>query len=188
MTRVMRLNIAVIAVVLGLTSAFSFGLLMPGFAKLKEARAEVAVEADKTRTDQQMVGDVSKLFASIVKLDEEMSDFRKRLPADRDFGDFLRDLSNNLLETGVENYAVQPRPAREIEPSKLPPALALTQGTTILPVSISFESSFYKVFEFLAKIEEMPRITHLETISFINDEKSPGDVKVEIMLYTYHHP
>lgn len=188
MTRIMKLNVAVIAVVLGLTSAFSFGLLMPGFAKLKEARAEVAVEAEKTRTEQQQVGDVSKLFASIMELDEQMRDFRSRLPADRDFGDFLRDLSNNLLQAGVENYAVQPRPAREVDPARLPPALAQTQGTTILPVSISFESGFSQVFDFLAKIEAMPRLTHVETISLANNEQSPGDVKVEIMLYTYHHP
>lgn len=188
MTRITKLNAAVIAIVLGLTSAFSFGLLMPGFAKLKEARAEIAVEADRVRSDQQEVGDVSKLFASIMQLDEEMRDFRSRLPAERDFGDFLRDLSNNLLQAGVENYAVQPRPAREVDPAKLPPALAQTQGTTILPVSVSFESSFQEVFEFLAKIEEMPRLTHVETISLANDEGSPGDVKVEIMLYTYHHP
>ncbi len=188
MNRVTKLNIAAIAVVLGLTAAFSLGLLVPGLEKLKEARAEVAVEAQKVKADQQKVGDVSKLFASIMELDEQMQDFRNRLPADRDFGEFLRDLSNSLLETGVQNYAVQPRPPRDVDPTRLPPALVQTQGTTILPVSISFDSGFHAVFEFLTRIEEMPRLTHVETISLVNDERNPGNVKVEIMLHTYHHP
>ena len=188
MMTTLKLNVTVVAIVLVLTSAFVFGLLMPGVGRLREARAELAEKVTKVETDQQQVGDASDLYASILQMDEKTRDFRKRLPAERQFGEFLNDLSDNLEASGIEDYSVQPRPAQVLDQTKLPASLKLTEGTVLLPVVVSFEGDFGGLFEFLRGIESLPRLSHVETLRLVNDEKRPGRVAVELTLCTYHHP
>ncbi len=184
----LRLNVTVVAIVLVLTSAFVFGLFMPGMGRLREARAELAEKVAKVKTDQQQVGDVSDLYASILHMDEKTRDFRKRLPAERQFGEFLNDLSDNLETSGIEDYSVQPRSAQVLDQAKLPASLKLAEGTILLPVVVSFESDFDDLFKFLRGVESLPRLSHVEMLKLVNDEERPGRVAVEVTLCTYHHP
>ncbi len=182
----LKLNLIAVAVVVILTAAFAFGLLMPGMKELQASQAGIVSKAEEVSTRQEIVGDVSDLYASILALDEEMHDFQEHLPSDRRLGEFLRDVSNNLQACGVTNYIVQPRPALQVEVEKLPAHLKEAAWTTILPVQVSFRSDFGRVFEFIGKMEAIPRLSHVEALSLVNDEQKPGTVQVEMMLHTYY--
>src|SRR5205814_450922 len=100
--------------------------------------------------------------------------YRTRLPADRQFGEFLRSLSDELRRLGVEQNTVQPRAEEHLEATLLPADLKVAGATRILPVQVSFDRNFSQLFEFLKSVEDLPRLSHVESIDITNDEHSPS--------------
>ncbi len=181
-----KLNLIAVLLVVLVTAGFAFGLLVPGVKELQAFQAGVVSKANDVSLRQEIVGDVSDLYASILAMDEEMRDFREHLPSERLLGEFLRDVSNNLQSSSVTNYVVQPRPALQVEADTLPAFLKQAAGTTILPVRVSFTSDFGQFFEFVRKTEALPRLSHVEELTLVNEEQNPGTVQVEMMLHTYY--
>lgn len=184
----LKLNVGVALLVVALTTAFVLALVRPGMKELKACQAEIADKQAAVCAEQERLGNIGGLFASVLQLDEAMRDFRVRLPEDRRFGEFLNDLSENLKKCGIDDYVVQPKPALLADEGKLPEALKVAAGTTILPVNISFRGTFVQLFDFLAGLESLSRLSHVEAIKVVNDEQHPGSVGVEMMLHTYQHP
>ncbi|HVP11665.1 MAG TPA: type 4a pilus biogenesis protein PilO [Phycisphaerae bacterium] len=183
----LKLNVAAVVAVIVLTAAFVLGLVRPGIKDLKACQAEIVAKQAAVQAEQQKLGNVGDLYASIMQLDEAMRDFHVRLPVERRFGEFLSDLSESLNKSKIDDYVVQPRQPLCVEQNKLPEPLKLASGTTILPVFISFRSSFTQLFEFLSRVESLPRLSHIESIRAVNDDQHPGTVSVEMTLHTYQH-
>lgn len=184
----MKMNILAVAVVLSLTAGFTFGLLTPGVNQLEHKRAEIANAGSEVRAELARLGDVTDIYASILELDRQMQDFREKLPAERRFGEFLSDLSEALKAAAIEDYLVQPRPARELVSDRLPDELGLVAGTTILAVRMVFDTDFQKLFAFLNRIEALPRVSHVESMHVSATEGRPERIHVEIILQTYYAP
>ena len=185
---IMRLNLIVLVTVVVLTGGFVAGLLVPGVKDLRRVRQEVTEQVGAVQAAQGQVGNVSELYASILRTGEQLADFRLHLPEDRQFGEFLNDISENLKRCEIVEYVVQPRPARQLDDSRLTPSFKLAKGTVILPVFVSFETDFGKLFDFLKHMETLPRLFHVESMKLSNNEEQPGLVKVELILQTYHRP
>jgi Tfp pilus assembly protein PilO len=185
---IVKLNLIVVGIVVALTAGFAFGLLVPGLKRLDRVYQDMSQKAAAVEEEQKQAGNVSDVYASILRINEQMADFHKRLPQDRQFGEFLNELSDHLKKGDITEYSVQPRPARQVDQTKLPKELDLAKGTVILPVSLSFETSFTRLFEFLQSLQAIPRLFHVESMSVFNDETQPGRVRVEMVLQTYHRP
>ncbi len=184
----LKLNLIAVGVVVLLTAGFAFGFVVPGVRKLRGQRDRVAAEAAQVRADQRQLGNVSELYESIVELDKTMGDFRARLPEQRSFGDFLNSVSDNLKQAHVEGFSVHPKPAVELDESRLPPPLAIAKGTILLPVRISFDGTLAQVVDFQRRMEALPRLSHVESMKLTNDEDRPGVVRVDLLLITYCRP
>ncbi len=184
----LKINLAVLLTVLASTTAFAFGLLLPGLDELHHKERQIESALVKVRAVQSAVGDVSELYSSILDLNEEMCNFRKKLPAEREFGEFLNALAQCLEESGIGDYNVQPRQAETLSAAALPERLMRAAGTTILPVSVSFEARFGDVFDFLGCIESLDRIVHLHSVELANSAENPGWIRADLVLQTYHRP
>jgi Tfp pilus assembly protein PilO len=185
---VLKLNLIVIAVVVAMTGAFVFSLLKPGLSMFEQRRADLAHEIAMAEAAQRKLGNVGDLYASLMEMDEKVADFRKRLPAERQFGEFLNGISENLKRSRINGYSVQPGPAVHLDESRLEASMPLAKGAIVLPVSISFEGRFTKLFGFLERMAAMPRLSHVASISVANDESQPGQMSVEMTLHTYYQP
>ena len=183
----LKLNIAVVALVIALTLGFVLGFVKPGLSEIKACQAQITEKQAKVGAEQNQLGNVGDLYASIVQLDEEMRGFRVRLPEERRFGEFLNDISERLKKCKIDDYVVQPRSALRVDETKLPPTKKLPLGTIILPVSISFRGSFQQLFDFLDGVELLPRLSRVESIKVVNDQQHPGEIAVELTLHTYQH-
>ncbi len=183
-----RMNVGAVAVVLVLTGAFVFGLLMPGLKELNAARAELANKVSTVAAAQQNADDLTELYQSILQMRERARDQRRRLPVDRQIGEFLKDLSENLKKCGIDDYTVQPRRPQLLEAAGLPAELQLVDGTTVLRVGVSFVASFPQTFEFLRAMQEQPRLFHVESLNLAGGGAAPGRLEVEMVLNTYHRP
>lgn len=185
---VLKLNLIVITVVVAMTGAFVFSLLKPGLGMLEQRRADLVHEIAMAEAAQRALGSVGNLYASLMEMDEKVADFRKRLPAKRKFGEFLNGISENLKQSRIYGYSVQPKPALHLDESRLEASMPLAKGAIVLPVNISFEGRFTKLFGFLERMAAMSRLSHVASISLENDESQPGRVSVEMTLHTYYQP
>ena len=183
-----KMNIVVLLAVLGLTSGFVFGVLVPGFGRLKTKHAEIEAAAAQVKSDQGQVGNIGDIYKSILELDKETSDYRVKLPSDRRFGEFLNSLSDSLKKVQIDDYIVQLRDARRLEAESLPSQLKLAAGTTILAVDVKFETNFETLFELLLVIEKLPRVTQVEKLQLALLDEQSNEIHVDLLLHTYFHP
>lgn len=183
-----KMNMAAVGIVIVLGGAFALFFLRPGVQKLDAARNDAAQQVERVKEKQAALGSVSDLYASILELGRQMMDFRKQLPSDRQFGEFLNYLSESFRRCHIENYVVEPKPALIIEKTSVPEDLTLLAGTTVLPVRIEFQTDFPAMVKFLNRLEKNTRLSHVESIKLVNDEVKPGRVKADMVLHTYFHP
>ena len=183
-----KLNTIVAVSVLSIGGLFAGVLLVPGLKELQRRRAEIHEKVEEVKNTQAQIGRVSDIYTEITAFDQRTGNYRTKLPADREFGEFLRSLSDELRRLGVEQNTVQPKTEEHLEPTLLPADLKLAGTTRLLPVQVSFDSNFSQVFEFLKSVEDLPRLSHVESIDITNDEHSPSHVHAEIMLITFYHP
>jgi Tfp pilus assembly protein PilO len=184
---VVKLNVIVIGIVLGISAIFSLCFMLPGTKTLAAKEKEIGGEIEQVKNKQAELGNVGELYTSIQEMDQQMQDFREKLPPDKAFGEFLRDVSENLKKEGIDDFVVQPQPPLRIDETQLPPTFEPAKGTVVLPVELQFETSFEKVFSFLSHMDALTRISNVESLSLINNESKPGQVRVEMMLQTYQH-
>ena len=146
------------------------------------------MESKQVELAQREVGDVSELYASILRLNEKTKSFRERLPVSRRLGEFRNDLEHCLRNSGITYYRPQELQAMEVNPEKLPASLALAEGTTILPIKLSFGAKFSQVFEFLKRLESLERLAHVESMEIENSEEQAGQLSVQMIIHAYHRP
>lgn len=183
-----KLNTMIVGGAIALSGLFVAALLLPGLKELRRRRTEIAEKVEEMKAHQAQLGSVSDLYDEIVTLDKRTNAYRKQLPAERQFGEFLRAISDELRHVGVDQNIVQPRTEERLELTRLPTDLKAAGATKILPVQVSFDSTFTQAFEFLKAVEELPRLSHVESIDITNDEHSPSHVHAEITLITFYYP
>lgn len=183
-----KLNLIAVGVVLLATAAFVWGLLLPGLDDLQDRQARIDREVAAVSAAQLAVGEVGDLYRSIRSLDEATSSFRKCLPAERKLGEFLSDLTQSLEASGISDYSIQPKPAFEVRSQDLPDGFKLVAGTIVLPVNIAFQTEFGNLCAFLARIESLERLSHVESIEVKNREQRFGWLKAEVNLHIYQYP
>jgi Tfp pilus assembly protein PilO len=71
---------------------------------------------------------------------------------------------------------------------RLPANLAIAKGTTLLPVSVSFEGTLAQIVDFQRRMETLPRLSLVESMKLTNDETHPGVLRVDLLLLTYCRP
>lgn len=183
-----KLNVILLVSVVLLTGGFVIGLLSPGIRRLRLERAALLERQREIAREQQAVGDVGALYASILALDRQMQGFEERLPANRRFGEFLSALSDQLRRVGVEEYTVQPREELTLDGARLPENLRAGRATLLLPVRVAFEGSFAQVFAFLKNVEDLPRLSHVESLRTAGVDGESGRVRADILFHTYYLP
>ncbi|MBI5765118.1 MAG: type 4a pilus biogenesis protein PilO [Planctomycetes bacterium] len=183
-----KLNLTVAGSAIGATAIFLGALVIPGTKKLNAQRTAVKEQLIAVQQEQQAIGNVADVYASLVELTNRNRDFRKKLPVERQFGEFLQALSDTMNRHGIEEGAVQQKAELQVDATALPTHLALIKGTGILPVEVGFDATFQQLFDFLSGVQALPRLSHVESLKITNDEQSPGRIHAELVLHTYYRP
>jgi len=183
-----KLNLIVVGGVVGLTGLFAAALFLPRTKQLKHLREDLSQRSQAVRAEQEQIGNVSEIYAAILEMDRRKEDDRRKLPLERQFGDFLKALSDRLGQAGIEQNVVKQKPEYRLDDAKLPAELKRAKGTGILPVRVSFDSTPGQLFEFIKSVESMPRLSHVGSLEVANDETNPGRVHADITLHTFYHP
>ncbi|MEE8170885.1 MAG: type 4a pilus biogenesis protein PilO [Phycisphaerae bacterium] len=175
-----------VALVLVLTGAFVWYALSPGASRLKVARADLRAKLQDIQAENERLADLERLDTEVAALRRRTQDFETRIPDEHGLGEFLRDLATILESNGLEKYTFQPRPAYPVLPEQLPNALHdVAAALRVQPVVVQFEGDFESLYAGLRMLEELPRLSHVETMKLSGDAERPGRIKVEMTLRTF---
>jgi Tfp pilus assembly protein PilO len=183
-----KLNVIVAGAAVGATAVFVGALAIPGSKKLSAQRAAVKEQLAAVQQEQQCLGNVSEVYASLVEMNRKNRDFADKLPVERQFGEYLQSLSDTMNRFGILEGSVQQKAELKIDDAALPTHQILIKGTGILPVEVAFDSTFNQLFDFLKGVEALPRLSHVESLKIINDEQNPGQIHADLVLHTYYRP
>lgn len=183
----LRLNLITIGVVLAISGGFVFALMMPGMRELNARQAEVDAKMAEIATQQLQIGEIGPAYESLMKVRGEVREFKNRVPCTRSFGSFLNDISAAIHDRGIDKYQIQPMPESRIESDTLPAGLKMATGTGILAIQITFSAEFDSVFDVVAEIEKLKRLSHIEELYLDTTEMNGGWVKVRMVVHAYHY-
>jgi Tfp pilus assembly protein PilO len=184
----MRLNMVFVGIVTVLTGGFTAGVLMPGLRELTKSRNEVTSAADRTRASQVSAGEESAIYQAILDLQRELEESRRHVPAERQFGEFLNDVSEALRSLDVAKYELRPLSERPLSAADGVATGVGTGPAFVLPVRLKVECSFKTTFEFLTRLADMPRLTRIAAIEINGKDSRSPHVEVRMLIETYYCP
>lgn len=124
--------------------------------KLKE---ETARNADLKKANEDISRSVSAIEA--------------RLPSGKEIDSVVRQVSDLAVQAGLAAPAM-----KSAKPVKA--ALYMEQ-----PLEMQMEGEFHGFYEFLLRLEQLPRITRIPDMKIKRDEKQNGNLKAEFTLSIY---
>ncbi|MCC6675974.1 MAG: type 4a pilus biogenesis protein PilO [Phycisphaerales bacterium] len=126
---------------------------------LAKLREETARNADLKKANE----DISRSVASI----------EARLPSGKEIDAVVRQVSDLAVQSGLAAPAM-----KSAKPLKA--ALYMEQ-----PLEMQMEGNFHGFYEFLLKLEQLPRITRIPDMKIKRDEQENGNLKAEFTLSIY---
>lgn len=184
----MRLNILFVVIVTILTGGFTAGVLLPGLRELGNARKEVTDAADRTRQAQVSAGEESAVYQAILDLENELAESRRHIPAERQFGEFLNDVSEALRSLEVADYELRPLTERPLAAEEGPIRDAGKSRAYVLPVRVKIRCSFKTAFDFLERLGAMGRLTRVAAMKIESAGSRVPRVEVQMLIETYYCP
>lgn len=115
----------------------------------------------------------------VVKIRSTVELSTRPIPQESDVSGFVRDLSLQMAEIGVER--------REIVTS----STAETEHAMVLPITISMTTSFPQIVEVIGWVENLPRLVRLRRVKISANRSAYADtdhVLAEIVLDAYFEP
>lgn len=142
-----------------------------------ERRSEVlAVVLDSERQELELSRQRASDLPRIASENEELAQRvarSKRLPRQADWAEFVRELTHLSNQASLKKFTYRYGLAKR------------TELYAQLPIEMEFEGDMSDVYTFLARIEELPRLTRLRTLSLKGRPETPGVVQVQMSLHTF---
>jgi len=101
---------------------------------------------------------------------------QKKLPAENDLAQFIRDLTRLGDNWSLKGFRYKPDASRRNE--------CFAQ----LPIQLTFEGDFVKVFSFLKQVEDLERLTRVRNLQVKARDAATGQVQVELTMNIYYAP
>lgn len=143
--------------------------------EIASLKSELAVPTDGPEMIQRLQGDL-----------ETLKSFGKGrmtpIPPTSDIAGLMKSLSTTLAEIGLAQRDITTRAVREVD------------DTSSMPVSLTLEGPFAKVYAALGAIEALPRLVRIERLQLTQPDTEDGgfsrtgDVQAELSVEAFFNP
>jgi type IV pilus assembly protein PilO len=148
-------------------------LFRPQNNDIEQARREIAMKRDLLDTLKQATSENENLEAVNEKIRANIEAIEARLPTNKEVDQVVRRVSDLAVESGLEAPLMRSdRPIRA--------ALYMEQ-----PLDMTIRGDFRGFYEFLIKIEQLPRITRVPDLKIRRHEEVDGHMRAEFRLSIY---
>ncbi|MFW6154797.1 MAG: type 4a pilus biogenesis protein PilO [Planctomycetota bacterium] len=169
-----RQNMAIFAAIL-LVAAVAHVVLvhLPQTRRLTAVRDQLARVRQQYAQDAVKARTIPQLQTDVEQLKREFHNFDRRLPGQRELGEFLREISSTGEAGQLANQVIKPG-----NPSSGP-------LYNRLPILMDFRCSFGELVHFLGRLNDMTRLTRVEKIQMTPaaDEERMLDVHMKVNIY-----
>jgi type IV pilus assembly protein PilO len=146
----------------------------PAGARLATLRQDIEIKRRELKDNQSRTQIRPVVEQTVNERRRKLERFDKKLPKQQDFGQFYNDITflgrqSDLSKCAVEPAAVPRRNDRVVE----------------LPIDLRFEGNFLNVFSFLRQIDQMQRLTRVQSLKVIA-KGNTGQVEVQLSMNIYY--
>lgn len=171
--RMTRDNWIVLGILLAVVATFAGVAFYPQQRKLGHVRQEIVRADQQLVADRQAVACVPEMVQQVDELKRRFKNFDRRLPAQQELSEFLKEISTTVLAERLENQVIQPgNPTRGDLYNRL-------------PILLQFEGGFQGLANFLSKLDQMERLTQIESIVVRPVKPESDRLKVEMKVNIY---
>jgi Tfp pilus assembly protein PilO len=151
---------------------FIFGY-RPTSPRRNALRREIATKVGLLETNQGRAQGLTTLAIEVDRLRIKLERFNKQLPKTPGLGEFINDTAQVSNQFAIKNLMNQPGMLRRMD----------LYGE--IPIVMSFQGDFSNVFSFIRRLEEMPRLTRVKSLSVKCKDGKPGEVDVNLAMNIY---
>ena len=156
--------------------AFAVGWYQPATRQLERLNGRIAQQRQELEATGREADAVPELEDQVNKYKSRLSQNDKKIPKQLEFDSFIRDINNIYQQTGVKKIDWAPSGVQKIDP------------VFATPVSMKFEGDFMNVYQFLKEIEEMDRLTRVQSLEIHCQDSQFGRVDVKMVMNIYYAP
>lgn len=147
--------IAAVAAVL-VTALFFFFLLKPKMNDISKTRSDVATARAEEQTLNTQLAHLRDVKANAPETMAKLAALSQYVPATPDLPGFIQQVQNAATESGVDLQSIAPSP---------PASVSNATGVQSIAVTLTIEAGFFRVEDFLAHLENLPRAVEVRSIS-----------------------
>ena len=151
---------------------FLFGY-RPTNQRRNALRAEIATNVGLLETNQARAQGLTTLAIEVDRLRVKLERFNKQLPKTPGLGEFINDTAQVSNQFAIKKLMHQPGMLRRMD----------LYGE--IPIVMSFEGDFSNVFGFIRRLEEMPRLTRVKSLTLRGKDGKPGEVEANLAMNIY---
>lgn len=171
-----RLQKIVISSFVLMIAGFYFLGYLPESRRQRDMMKTVALRTVELRENSQRGMDLTAVAAEVQKLQARL-DGSKKLPAQNDLAEFIREMTQLSQQSSLKKFQYKPEPAKRSE------------LFAMLPIQVTFEGDFVSVFSFLRQTESMQRLIRISQLNLRSrDGSATGTVQVELSMNIYFSP
>jgi type IV pilus assembly protein PilO len=169
-------EIAFIVVMLGMLAALKLVVWDKAQAKIME-RERKTEERVKALSDlERATSDVADLDKKVAELEEAIKFFEKKLPQERDIDQILKEVWNMAEQNQLTT--------KTIKTMKSQRGAAYSEQ----PIEMSLSGNFNGFYEFLLKLEKLPRLTRINQLSLDKIDHKEGEMEAKLVLSIFFEP
>ena len=162
----------VIGLLAVLVAAASLAVYFPQNRKLDQIKTRIAAEKVAMDEQAQKIAVIPQMQREVQELRSRYRNFDRRLPKQKELGEFLRQISGNLTEARLSNQLIEPgKPEKE-------------ELFHTLPIIMKFDGSFPAVADFIKHIERMERLTRVQKLVIMTDKRT-DQLNIELQMNIY---
>ena len=169
-------EIAFLVVMLGLLAAIYFLVW-------DKAQTKIAGMERKTEDKLKALADLERATSGVSDVDKKVADleeaikfFEKKLPQERDIDQILKEVWNMAEQNQLTT--------KTIKTMKSQRGAAYSEQ----PIEMSLSGNFNGFYEFLLKLERLPRLTRVSQLSLDKISGSEGQMEAKLVLSIFFEP
>jgi Tfp pilus assembly protein PilO len=167
-------RLGVIGAYVALAAGFGLFGYLPYERSMGENRAQIVRLQDEIQSRQNKIHQLDEMSRQVQLIDLQTRDFDRLVPANKDLGPFLAELSRELDRAGMRDITVSAMPATPLGKAQR------------LPIEVKGKGTYAQFHDFLVHLEGLPRKSSVGKLNIDADTDMSGYVTAELMLYIYN--
>jgi len=140
---------------------------------VEKTRAAQALVINKGMAKNEQLPSLREEFE---KLQSEVSNYERQIPADRELGTFLHKIADLMNSHNLKGQFIEP--GEEVEGEEL----------NYIPVNMKCRGKLKQIFEFYKSLQSLERLVRIEEVKLLNENNFSGEINMQTRAVVYYRP